>query len=190
MLYFFPQLDRLFAPDYVPTHQDVLRARGKTTGITETCFISRERVYRLFDVGGQRSERKKWCALLPTSFVKAECSPRRIHCFEDVTAVIFLAAISGYDQCLLEDADSNVMQEALLLFDAIINSKWFTKTHMILFFNKTDLFKEKLFRSDVKKYFPEYQGGSTDLHAVQRYFQDQFLAFNRVKSKQVYVHYT
>lgn len=43
-------------------------------------------VYRLFDVGGQRSERKKW-----------------IHCFEDVTAIIFCVAMSEYDQVLHED---------------------------------------------------------------------------------------
>lgn len=43
-------------------------------------------LYRLFDVGGQRSERKKW-----------------IHCFEDVTAIIFCVALSGYDQVLHED---------------------------------------------------------------------------------------
>jgi len=41
---------------------------------------------RLFDVGGQRSERKKW-----------------IHCFEDVTAIIFCVAMSEYDQVLHED---------------------------------------------------------------------------------------
>lgn len=41
---------------------------------------------RMIDVGGQRSERRKW-----------------IHCFENVTAVLFLVAISGYDQCLTED---------------------------------------------------------------------------------------
>lgn len=41
----------------------------------------------MFDVGGQRNERKKW-----------------IHCFDDVTAVIFVAAISEYDQVLYEDA--------------------------------------------------------------------------------------
>jgi hypothetical protein len=40
----------------------------------------------MFDVGGQRSERKKW-----------------IHCFENVTAIIFLVAISEYDQVLIED---------------------------------------------------------------------------------------
>ena len=39
-----------------------------------------------FDVGGQRSERKKW-----------------IHCFEDVTAIIFCVAMSEYDQVLHED---------------------------------------------------------------------------------------
>lgn len=43
-------------------------------------------LYRLFDVGGQRSERKKW-----------------IHCFEDVTAIIFCVAMSEYDQVLHED---------------------------------------------------------------------------------------
>ena len=40
----------------------------------------------MFDVGGQRSERKKW-----------------IHCFEDVTAIIFCVAMSEYDQVLHED---------------------------------------------------------------------------------------
>jgi guanine nucleotide-binding protein subunit alpha, other len=42
----------------------------------------------MFDVGGQRSERKKW-----------------IHCFENVNSLLFLVAISGYDQCLVEDKD-------------------------------------------------------------------------------------
>lgn len=42
----------------------------------------------MFDVGGQRSERKKW-----------------IHCFEHVHCLLFLVAISGYDQCLVEDKD-------------------------------------------------------------------------------------
>ena len=59
MNYFFPELDRLFASDYIPTNQDILRARGKTTGISETQFMSRDHIYSLCDVGGQRSERKK-----------------------------------------------------------------------------------------------------------------------------------
>lgn len=81
----------------------------------------------MFDVGGQRNERKKW-----------------IHCFEGVHAVIFVAAISEYNQVLFEDPLMNRMDEAVILFDEICNSKWFKKTAMILFLNKVDLFKEKL----------------------------------------------
>ena len=85
---FFEDVDRLFARDYLPTDQDVLRSRLRTTGIIETVFDLGNLTYRMFDVGGQRSERKKW-----------------IHCFENVNCLLFLVAISGYDQCLVEDKD-------------------------------------------------------------------------------------
>lgn len=53
-------------------------------------------------------------------------------CVQNVNAVLFLAALSGYDQGLIEDRDSNQMQEALMLFDSICNSSWFAKASMIL----------------------------------------------------------
>jgi guanine nucleotide-binding protein G(i) subunit alpha len=84
--YYFDSVARISTPDYSPSDQDVLRSRVKTTGITETKFQVGDLVYRMFDVGGQRSERKKW-----------------IHCFDSVTAIIFLVAISAYDQVLVED---------------------------------------------------------------------------------------
>lgn len=74
------------ATDYMPNEQDVLRSRVKTTGIIETVFTIKKLTYRLFDVGGQRSERKKW-----------------IQCFEGVNAILFLVACSEYDQVLAED---------------------------------------------------------------------------------------
>uniref|UniRef100_A0A674GKV0 G protein subunit alpha o1 n=1 Tax=Taeniopygia guttata TaxID=59729 RepID=A0A674GKV0_TAEGU len=73
--YYLDSLDRIGAADYQPTEQDILRTRVKTTGIVETHFTFKNLHFRLFDVGGQRSERKKW-----------------IHCFEDVTAIIFCVA--------------------------------------------------------------------------------------------------
>lgn len=83
---YFDSIERIGHHNYLPTDQDVLRSRVKTTGITETTFVIKNLTYRMFDVGGQRSERKKW-----------------IHCFENVTAIIFLIAISEYDQVLIED---------------------------------------------------------------------------------------
>ena len=85
-VYYFNSIDRMAAPNYMPTDQDILRSRVKTTGITETTFKVGELTYKLFDVGGQRSERKKW-----------------IHCFENVTALVFLVSLSEYDQMLYED---------------------------------------------------------------------------------------
>ena len=63
----------------------------------------------------------------------------RIHCFENVTAILFLVAISEYDQMLYEDESINRMQEALVLFDSICNSRWFVRTSIILFLNKVRL---------------------------------------------------
>lgn len=98
---------------------------------------------RMFDVGGQRSERKKW-----------------IHCFEGVTAIIFCVALSGYDLVLAEDEEMNRMIESMKLFDSICNSKWFIETSIILFLNKKDLFEEKITRSPLTICFPEYTGES------------------------------
>ena len=83
---YYANIDRLFARDYLPSDQDVLRSRLRTTGITETLFELGQLNYHMFDVGGQRSERKKW-----------------VHCFEGVHCLMFVAALSGYDQCLVED---------------------------------------------------------------------------------------
>lgn len=58
--YFFANLRKVGAPDYVPDEADVLRARTKTTGISETRFNMGQLSIHMFDVGGQRSERKKW----------------------------------------------------------------------------------------------------------------------------------
>lgn len=57
---FYRSLDRLFASDYIPNDSDIIRCRIKTTGIVETVFHLGPLTYHMFDVGGQRSERKKW----------------------------------------------------------------------------------------------------------------------------------
>ena len=108
---YLDSLERLGAANYIPSVDDVLRVRIPTTGIIEYTFpLSRDLhfrcekivildiiyiityniyyhlLFRMVDVGGQRSERRKW-----------------IHCFDKVQAIIFLVAVSEYDQVLAED---------------------------------------------------------------------------------------
>lgn len=94
----------------MPTEQDILRTRVKTTGIVEVHFSFKNLNFKLFDVGGQRSERKKW-----------------IHCFEDVTAIIFCVAMSEYDQVLHED-ETTVSWRLLLPF-SLLTMNFFSLTH-------------------------------------------------------------
>ncbi|KAM0748484.1 guanine nucleotide binding protein, alpha subunit [Meredithblackwellia eburnea MCA 4105] len=170
--YYFDSIARIGQRNFLPSDQDVLRSRVKSTGITESIFEIGELKYRMFDVGGQRSERKKW-----------------IHCFENVTAIVFLVAVSEYDQQLYEDESINRMQEALVLFDSICNSRWFVRTSIILFLNKIDLFREKIGVSPISNYFPDYTGG-TDLQAGCDYFSSRFVGLNQSSAKQIYTHFT
>jgi len=169
--YFINQVDIVARPDYIPTFNDVIRCRIRTTGIVELEFLFEKHVFKLFDMGGQRNERKKW-----------------IHCFENVTAVIFVAALASYDQMLIEDDKVNRMHEAINLFDDICNGRWFKRTAMILFLNKRDLFQEKLSRVPLTCCFSDYKGPN-EYEPCAEYIQKLFELRNRQK-KQVYTHLT
>lgn len=73
----------------------------------------------MFDVGGQRDERRKW-----------------IQCFNDVTAIIFVTACSSYNMVLREDPSQNRLRESLDLFKSIWNNRWLRTISVILFLNK------------------------------------------------------
>lgn len=148
--YFFNNVQRIGEIDYIPSVPDILRARIKTTGIYDTRFQMGRLNIHMYDVGGQRSERKKW-----------------IHCFDDVTIIIFCVALSEYDQVLLEETSQNRMAESLVLFDSIISSRWFVRTSIILFLNKIDVFTEKLETSPLENYFSDYAGGPVVKKAVK-----------------------
>jgi len=169
--YLFDNISRIGAADYIPSSEDILRARLRTSGIVERMFKIKEVDFKFLDVGGQRNERRKW-----------------IHCFEGVTAVIFVAAISEYDQVLYEDEKENRLHEAIRVFDNICNNKYFATTAMILFLNKIDLFQEKLKKVSIKTCFPDYRGEDT-FDASADFIRQRFLDVNK-QDKMVFAHYT
>jgi GTPase SAR1 family protein len=170
--YLMTRLDAMIDPDYVPTEMDALRSRSRTTGIVHVEFEIEGTSFTMYDVGGQRNERRKW-----------------IYCFDNVTAVCFVVAISEYDQVCFEDESTNRIDEALNLFRSTVNSEYFSETNIILFLNKRDLFEEKLKRVPLTVYDPEYTGGE-DLEAGYAYFRELFLNASASDKQIVYPHET
>ncbi|KAJ8039526.1 Guanine nucleotide-binding protein G(i) subunit alpha [Holothuria leucospilota] len=170
--YFFDAIFRVSDSEYIPTDHDIVRARLKTTGVVETRFQYKGTPFRLVDVGGQRTERRKW-----------------IHCFDDVTAVLFIVALSEYNLTLREDNITNRIEESKVLFNSVCNSAWFRSRPVIIFLNKTDIFAEKIKRIPLTVCFPEYKG-LHDQYESRDFICKQFLKLNGNKKRQLYHHYT
>jgi GTPase SAR1 family protein len=172
--YFFNKIDLLKMPTYLPDKDDMLYCRFRTSGIVTEQYIIDGVAFEIYDVGGQRNERRKW-----------------IHCFENVTGIIFIAGLSEFNQVLYEENSVNRMAEALDLFEEICNNSFFSKSSIILYLNKRDLFEEKINHSNIADWFPEYRGPINDYEAGVKFFLAQFLARNNSSSShQIYHHVT
>ncbi|KAK6312482.1 hypothetical protein J4Q44_G00181460 [Coregonus suidteri] len=172
--YFLDNLEKLGQPDYLPTQQDILLARKPTKGIHEYDFEIKNVPFKMVDVGGQRSERKRW-----------------FECFDSVTSILFLVSSSEYDQVLMEDRQTNRLSESLNIFETIVNNRVFSNVSIILFLNKTDLLEDKVRSVPIKDYFPEYPGEPHSLADVQRFLVDCFRGKRRdVTQKPLYHHFT
>jgi len=170
-VYYFENVERISLCD-VPTSQDILRSRYRTTGVIESHFEAQGSRFKIIDVGGQRGERKKWVSF-----------------FDEVTAVIFVAAISEYDQMLTEDMTVNRMHETLELFKRICDLKVFENTSIILFLNKDDIFREKIQTVPLNMCFPKFQGGNTYKECAE-YILRQFQARKSNPDRDIYPHFT
>ncbi|KAG8222920.1 hypothetical protein J437_LFUL000214 [Ladona fulva] len=152
--YFLDKLHAVQNENYVPSDQDILHCRRKTTSIQRIEFSidvpkrfgGGTQDFWMIDVGGQRSERKKW-----------------IQVFAGIQAILFLVASSSFDQTLREKNQVNRMEEALNLFDDVWNSKFLLDSGFILFLNKQDVLEDKIRKGkDIGNYFPDYRTYNMD----------------------------
>ncbi|XP_070782667.1 guanine nucleotide-binding protein subunit alpha-13-like isoform X1 [Enoplosus armatus] len=165
---------REFQLNYLPTQQDILLARKPTKGIHEYDFEIKNVPFKMVDVGGQRSERRRW-----------------FECFDSVTSILFLVSSSEYDQVLMEDRLTNRLRESLNIFETIVNNRVFVNVSIILFLNKTDLLEEKVKSVPLKDYFPEYTGPEHSLPDIQAFMVECFRAKRRdATQKPLYHHFT
>lgn len=156
---YLQDLTRIASPTYKPTEHDILICRIRTTQITMERYMIDQINFEVYDVGGQRSERRKW-----------------IECFEGVDAVVFVVALSEYDQNLAESKRVNRMMEALDLFESVVKNRAFHETSIMLFLNKKDIFAEKVLYSDIGAvaHFSDYDGTAEDFDEGVLYFIQKF----------------
>jgi len=169
--YFINRLETIMNPNYIPPNEDILKSRTKTNGIIEITFTIEKVNFLVVDVAGQRSERRKW-----------------LNCFENMVAMLFVVAISEYDQVLAEDGKTNRLLESMDLFEELCNSKWFGKVDVVLFLNKDDLFRKKIQKIDMQKCFPDYEGGKDYDNGIE-YLKTAFKSLNHT-DKDIYMHET
>uniref|UniRef100_A0A3Q2Y488 Guanine nucleotide binding protein (G protein), alpha 13b n=1 Tax=Hippocampus comes TaxID=109280 RepID=A0A3Q2Y488_HIPCM len=165
---------REFQLNYLPSQQDILLARKPTKGIHEYDFELKNVPFKMVDVGGQRSERRRW-----------------FECFDSVTSILFLVSSSEYDQVLMEDRQTNRLCESLNIFETIVNNRVFANVSIILFLNKMDLLEEKVKSVPLKDYFPNYSGPEHSLPDVKDFMVECFRAKRRdATQKPLYHHFT
>ncbi|CAE6480365.1 unnamed protein product [Rhizoctonia solani] len=183
-VFFLDEINRITQPGYIPSDDDILRARIRTIGISEWSFQftypGKKNLcnWRLFDVGGARSQRAHWAPY-----------------FEDATAIVFLAPISAYDQYLEEDPRTNRIDDSLQLWTQITSSPILKEVHLVLFLNKCDVLRGKLDAGvKVKKYITSFGDRPNEYGPVSHYFRAHFTQVfkrNNTESKrELYCHLT
>ncbi|KAJ3437396.1 guanine nucleotide-binding protein g(o) subunit alpha [Anaeramoeba flamelloides] len=163
--YYFNNLEKYCSPNFKPTNEDIVLFRIPTTGIVKINFHSQDTKWEIIDVGGQRSERRKW-----------------IHHFQDVNLVFFIIAINEFNKKLDEDQTINRMNESITLCKNILNNKYFKKTDCSLVFTKTDLLKRSLQKTEFKRYYSKYDG-ENNYEQVSEYIQKLFIKTIKKKNK-------
>jgi len=81
------------------------------------------------------------------------------------------------------------MYESLLLFEEICNLKYFRKTPIIIFFNKKDIFQQKIKKVNLNVCFKEYKGGLSFKNAL-KFIQEKYIETDKSRGRQIYIHVT
>lgn len=171
--YFLDNLHRI-SPGYIPTEEDILLARSPTKQVQSYKFVIDSVAYRVFDVGGSRSQRHHWASY-----------------FDDALSIIFVADISAYSRTLEEDPAVNRLVDSLELFDSIINHPLFVKMDIILFLNKVDLLETELQRIPISTFVPAYDGPN-EVKPVTRMLKSMYNRLNKSKpeDRSIFIHMT
>eukprot|EP00484_Ammonia_sp_Unknown_P000019 CAMPEP_0197021762 /NCGR_PEP_ID=MMETSP1384-20130603/2691_1 /TAXON_ID=29189 /ORGANISM="Ammonia sp." /LENGTH=481 /DNA_ID=CAMNT_0042449667 /DNA_START=55 /DNA_END=1500 /DNA_ORIENTATION=+ len=160
--WFLDKVEEIARSDWTVTFDDFVRLRDHTTGVVHKKFLVQTEhgnyKFDVTDVGGQRSERRKWLKL-----------------FDNVDVVVYIMNLAGYDQVLYEDNTKNCLAETLELFHSTCQSKAFKETDFVIFFNKVDIFEEKIKTVPFTVFKPDFPVKyAKDEMQVRAFIQQEF----------------
>ena len=108
--YLFENMHKYYDDDYVPTFEDLVHGRQRTTGVNKIKFVIHpdtetdyEEIYEIFDVGGCKNERRKW-----------------MHFFDNSDVVLFVVNLGGFNKLLWRDNHTNCLREDIGLFRSFL----------------------------------------------------------------------
>ncbi|KAM3187353.1 hypothetical protein ACTXT7_002462 [Hymenolepis weldensis] len=162
--YYLNRLNQIAIPNYVPTNEDIVWSRRPTDSIIEEDIHVHGTSLLFVDVGGQTKERRKWCQT-----------------FDGMNSILFLVGSSHYDELYLDRVTGeyrNKLREAMTVFEGLINFESFRRVSIIIFFNKSDLLKEKIEArcSGIRAHFSEFPENADEFNlvAVQNFLVESF----------------
>jgi GTPase SAR1 family protein len=160
MEYFFEQVQTVMADGYAPTDEDILRARIRSIGIDSVNFSIAGAEIRIFDVGGQQSERSKWEEVLGRS-----------------SGVIFCVSFADFDKPMFEVLPriEPRIRDSLHIFNALTHRACLAAAPFFLICNKFDAFRQKIENTNAfVKIFPEFEGDPHNTDACADYLVLKF----------------
>jgi len=147
-------LDKVRHPDFVPTREDVLMIRLRTTGVAKFNFVANKVLWEFIDVGGQKPEREKWKMVIE----------------EGIDAVVYMAAIDEYSLLTKQDNRTN-LEFSMAVFEETMKYEQLRSIPKLLFLNKMDLFDTSIQTehgwTDFKKHFPDFHSDNLDEDTVR-----------------------
>uniref|UniRef100_A0A6B2LAX3 PH domain-containing protein n=1 Tax=Arcella intermedia TaxID=1963864 RepID=A0A6B2LAX3_9EUKA len=167
--YFVERLHEILQTDYIPSGNDILRARQRTAGFSRVQIEVNERDFLFIDCGGQVAEREKWHIIAAES-----------------VSCLYLTALSNYDTPLHNDQSKTLLDESIEVWADVVNSNDFRHCGLILLLNKSDVFTEKLKTGSFREKFPKFKGDET-LERCAKYITKLFES-KLPKNRQIYPH--
>ncbi|KAF9453940.1 P-loop containing nucleoside triphosphate hydrolase protein [Macrolepiota fuliginosa MF-IS2] len=181
--FFLDDIDRILSSGYVPTDHDILRARLRTTGVQEYRFnfdrgTGMAKEWVIYDVASVRTSKAAWIPYFP-----------------DITALVFLAPLSSFDEKLPGNPTINRLEDTFVLWKTVCSSKLLAGVQLILFMNKTDLLLKKIAQGiQVKDHIPIFDDNTNEFaptaECFRRLFKKMFRDSNVTTHRKFLAHFT